>query len=146
MRAYKEADMYPQVSFKFDEPGATVTVPEFELKAGEIVKGVVIRLDGKAGSLQLRVLDAGTNELIKGITFQMCRGDHPGDGGYCISGSARGDYHLFVPAAVPISIKISAPNHSDWMYQDAATKSPYISLARGEERTLTINLQAASTK
>jgi hypothetical protein len=146
IRAYKEGDKYPQISFKFDEPDAAASTPEIELKAGDVFKGVVIHLDRKAGSLQLRVLDAGTSELIRWITFQMCRGDHPGDQGYCISGSARGDYQLLVPAAVPISIKVSAPNHNEWVYQDQATKSPFIALAGGEERTLTINLQAAGTK
>jgi len=146
MRAYKEADKYPKTSSTFDEPVTAGTAPEFELKAGEEFQGIVIRLDGKAGLLHLRVLDAGTKELVKGITFQMCRGDHPGDSRYCISGSARGDYRLFVPALAPISIKISAPNHNDWMYQDPTTKSLYIALAKGEERTLTINLQPSGTR
>jgi hypothetical protein len=145
MRAYKEADKYPKISTIFDEP-AGVTPPEFEMKAGDVFKGIVIHLGQKAGSLQFRVLDATKNELIKGITFQMCRGDHPGDQGYCISGSARGDYQVLVPATVPISIKVSAPNHNEWVYQDQATKSPFIALASGEERTLTINLPAAGSK
>jgi hypothetical protein len=87
------------------------------------------------------VLDAGTNELIKGITFEMCRGDHQGDRGYCIWGSAQGDYHVFVAADAPISMKVSAPDYREWTYQDNAQKSPYLALAPGEERTLTINLQ-----
>lgn len=145
MHAYKEADMYPQPSSKFVAPEGVIA-PQFELKAGEVFKGIVIRLDKKAGFLQLRVLDAATNELIKGIMFEICRGDHPDDRGYCIWGSVRGDYHLFVPAAVPISIKVSAPDHSEWVYQDQATKSPFTALAAGEERTLTINLQAAGSK
>jgi hypothetical protein len=118
---------------------------KFELKPGEVFKGIVIRLSKKAGLLQLRVLDAGTNELIKGITFEMCRGDHQGDRGYCIWGSAQGDYHEFVVADAPISIKVSAPNYREWTYQDNALKSPYLALAPGEERTLTIKLQPSGT-
>jgi hypothetical protein len=144
VRAFKEADMYGQVDSKFNMPEGE-SVPKFELKPGEVFKGIVIRLGKKAGLLQLRVLDAGTNELIKGITFEMCRGDHQGDRGYCIWGSAQGDYHVFVAADAPISIKVSAPNYRDWIYQDAA-KKPYIALASGEKRTLTINLQPSSTR
>jgi hypothetical protein len=140
MRAFKEADMYGQVNSKFNMPDGESLV-KFELKAGEVFKGIVIRLDKKAGRLQLRVLDAGTNELIKGITFEMCRGDHQGDRGYCIWGSAQGDYHVFVAADAPISMKVSAPDYREWTYQDNAQKSPYLALAPGEERTLTINLQ-----
>jgi hypothetical protein len=145
VRAFKEADMYGQVDSKFNMPEGE-SVPKFELKPGEVFKGIVIRLGRKAGLLQLRVLDAGTNELIKGITFEMCRGDHQGDRGYCIWGSAQGDYHVFVAADAPISIKVSAPNYRDWTYQDNAQKSPYLALAPGEERTLTINLQPSRTR
>jgi hypothetical protein len=145
LRAFKEADMYGQVDSRFNKPEED-SVPRFELKSGDVFKGIVIRLGKKSGLLRLRVLDAGTNELIKGITFEMCRGDHQGDRAYCMWGSAQGDYHVFVAADAPISIKVSAPDHREWIYQDQATKSPYVALAAGEERTLTINLQAASTK
>lgn len=136
MRAYKDADMYADM-FLF---GMSSGMPHVELKAGGVIKGVVIRFDKKAGSLQLHVLDAGTNEPLKGIEFQMCHADHPGDRMYCIMGSARVDYQLFVPPGVPISINVSAPNYKEWKYQDAA-KKPYIILASGEKRTLTIKLQ-----
>jgi hypothetical protein len=143
MRAFKEADMYGQVDSKFNMPDGESLV-KFELKPGEIFKGIVIRLDKKAGRLQLRVLDAG-NELIKGITFEMCRGDHQGDRGYCIWGTAQGDYHVFVAADAPISIKVSAPNYREWTYQDNAQKSPYLDLAPGEDRMLEIKLQPSTT-
>jgi hypothetical protein len=143
MRAFKEADKYADITGTFDEPiGETHT--ELEMKAGDDFKGVVIRLGQKAGLLRWRVFDAGTNEPIKGITFQMCRGDHPSDRRYCMYGSARGDSTWFIPALAPISISVSAPNYSDWTYQDK--KSPYIALAPGEERTLKIKLQPAGTK
>src|SRR5260370_19595332 len=61
--AFKEADMYGRVDSKFNMPEGE-SVPRFELKPGEVFKGIVIRLGKKAGRLQLRVLDAGTNELF----------------------------------------------------------------------------------
>lgn len=145
MRAYKEADKYGDVVGAFGEPIGTN--PKLEMKAGENFKGVVIRLDRKAGLLRFRVVDASTNELIRpGITIQMCRGGHLGEKRYCLFGSVQPDYRLFVPALVPLSISISAPNHSDWAYEDKARKSPNITLAPGEDRTLKIKLQPAGTK
>jgi hypothetical protein len=141
IRAYKDANMYADM-FQFGVPS---TMPQLELKAGEVYKGIVIRLDKKAASLRLRSFDAGTSAPIKGIEFQMCHADHPGDRMYCITGSVPGDYHLFVPSGVPISISVSAPNHSEWTYQDAA-KKPYIALAPGEKRTLTINMQPSGNR
>ena len=141
MRAFKEADMYGQVDGKFNMPDEDSLV-KFVLKAGDDFKGVLIRLDKKAALLQLRVLDAGTNELLKGITFEMCRGDHQGDRGYCMWGTAQADYHVYVVADAPISIKVSAPNYREWTYQNnAQNHAPYLALAPGEKRTLTINLQ-----
>ena len=146
MRAYKEADKYADVLGAFGEPIGE-TNPKLEMKAGENFKGVVIRLGRKAGLLRFRVVDASTNELIRpGITIQMCRGGHLGDKRYCMFGSVQPDYHLFVPALVPISISISALNHSDWAYQDKARKSPNITLAPAEDRTLKIKLQPSRTK
>jgi hypothetical protein len=141
IRAYKDADMYADM-FQFGMPH---TWPQVELKAGEVFKGVVVRFDKKAGSLQLHTLDAITDEPIKGIEIQMCHADHVGDRMYCMTGSVRGDYQLFVPSGVPISINVSAPNHKEWRYQDAS-KKPYIVLASAEERTLTINLQPVDSK
>jgi Carboxypeptidase regulatory-like domain len=141
IRAYKQADMYPDPLGQYFQFGVPSTMPQLELKAGEVVKGIEIRLDKKAASLQLHVLDAVTNEPMQAIEYQMCHADHPGDRMFCITGSHRGgEYQLFVPSGVPILIKVSAPNHQEWRYQDAA-KKPYIVLASGEERTLTINLQ-----
>jgi len=143
MRAFKEADKYPMISGTFDEPIGEKTNPELEMKVGDDFKGIVIRLGPKAGFLRFRVVDANTNEPIKGITFQMCRGDHPSDRRYCMFGSARGDSTWFVPAFAPISVNVSAPNYGDWSYRDMAAKSPYIALAPGEDRTLTMKLQAS---
>jgi hypothetical protein len=140
MRAYKDADKYPKISFTFDEPIGEAD-PELQMKARDAYKGIVIRLGQRAGSLQLHVVNATTGEPIGAISWQICRGDHPGDDGYCVSGSTPGDYRLSVPSSAPMSIKITVPNYSEWTYQDSANKTPYLAIAAGEDRTLTVNLQ-----
>src|SRR6266851_2983518 len=102
IHAYKDSDYYADIKFAFNLP-PKLEMPEVEVKPGQTVTGVTVRLMQKAGRLHLYVRDAATKELVHGIFFQLCRGDHPTEVGYCTSGSGPSDFEKAVPVGVGIS-------------------------------------------
>jgi protocatechuate 3,4-dioxygenase beta subunit len=93
IHAYKDGDYYADVKFAFNISPNWV-MPEVEVKPGQTVTGVAVRLAQKAAKLHLYVRDATTKDLVHGIYFQLCREDHPT---YCLAGSGPPDFERLVP-------------------------------------------------
>src|SRR5712692_4216665 len=74
IHAYKDSDYYTDAVSAFDLP-PKLEMPAVEVKPGQTVTGVTVRLMQKAGKLHLYVRDADTRELVHGIFFQLCRED-----------------------------------------------------------------------
>ena len=144
--AFKESASYNYSIFAFNAPPRT-SMLQVEVKPGETRRNLIIHLAPKAGLLRLRVLDAATRQPLSQIRFQLCRADHADDIGYCLGGggspsASDGDLSQFVPPSVPISIKLSALNYTNWTYKDQDTGSSLLTLKSGETRVLTIYLRA----
>jgi Carboxypeptidase regulatory-like domain len=142
IHAYKDSDYYKDIQFAFDLP-PKLEMPEVEVKPGQTVTGVTVRLMQKAGKLHLNVRDADTIEPIIGIGYLFCREDHPTEGGYCIGGGGLSDREHFMPVGVGISIKIEADDgqHEKWEYRDPKTGSPYFRAKSGETEIMNIYLR-----
>jgi hypothetical protein len=138
IHAYKDTDYYAFVMWAFNLPPKSER-PEVEVKSGQTVTGITVRLTQRAGQLHLYVRDAETKELISGVGFQLCREDYPT---YCTGGSGSSDFVESVPVDVGISIKIEADDghHKKWEYRDTKTHSRYFRAKSGETETLTIYL------
>lgn len=106
IHAYKDADYYMDVMFAFHSLGK-LEMPEVEVKPGQTVTGVTVRLMPKAGKLHLNVRDAKSKELIHSIGYRFCREDQP-DFRYCLGGGGESDYDQFMPTGVGISVEIEA--------------------------------------
>lgn len=141
IHAYKESENYTDVIALFDVPPKW-EMPHLEVKPGQTVTGITVRLMPKAGKLHLLVRDADTKELVHGIYLQLCRADHPTEVGYCLTGSGPSDFEHSVPPGVGISIKVSSDKHGNsdyqWRYRDAKTGSPYFIAKSGEPETMTV--------
>ena len=137
---YKDSDYYADVYSAFGRP-PKLEMPEVEVKPGQTVTGVTVRLMQKAGKLHLNVRDADTKELIIGIGYLFCREDHPTDGRYCLGGGGLSDHEHFMPVGVGISIKVEADGqHEKWEYHDPKTGSPYYRAKSGETETMDVYL------
>lgn len=138
IHAYKDSDYYVDVVFAFNRP-PKLELPEVEVKSGQPVTGVIVRLMQKAAKLHLYVRDAATKELVHGIYFRLCREDYPT---YCVAGSGPSDIEKLVPVGVGISIQVSNDKHSQsdyqWQYRDPKINSPYFRAKSGETETMTI--------
>jgi hypothetical protein len=138
VHAYKESDYYADVKFAFNIP-TKWDVPEVEVKPGQTVTGVVVRLGQRAAKLHLYVRDAVTKELVHGIYFKLCREDHPT---YCLAGSGPPDIERFVPSDMGISINVSADSHGQsdyqWQYRDPKSGSVYLKAKSGETKSMDI--------
>jgi hypothetical protein len=143
--AYKESDLYSHSIFAFNAPPPN-SMPRIEIKAGEVIRGLVIHLGPKSALLQLVILDAVTGEPPEQIKFQLCRADHPGNVGYCISGSgavsaSSGEISEFIPSSTPVSILVGAPKYSDWTYRNDVTGESVLTLGPGESRRVFVRLR-----
>jgi hypothetical protein len=138
IHAYKDIDYYAFVFWTFNLP-PQLERPEVEVKPGETVTGITVRLIQRAGQLHLLVRDAGSKE-IQGVGFQLCREDYPT---YCVGGSGSSDFVEPAPVDVGISIKIEADEgrHKKWEYRDEITHSRYIRVKSGETTTVDVNLR-----
>jgi hypothetical protein len=141
IHAYKDIDYFSDVVIGFNLPPKS-ELPEVEVKPGQTVTGITVRLMSKAGKIHLSVRDANTKDLVHGIFYQLCRADHPTEIGYCVTGSGPSDLDEFVPVGVGISIKVSAASHGQdsfqWQYHDPETGSPYFNAKSGETETMNI--------
>jgi hypothetical protein len=140
IHAYNDTDYYAFVMWAFNLP-PKLERPEVEVKPGQTVTGVAVRLTQRAGQLHLYVRDAKTKELVHGIGFLLCR--EPTEGGYCTGGSGSSDFVEPVPVGVGISIKIEADNghHKKWKYRDPKTGSLYFRAKSGETETMNVYLR-----
>jgi hypothetical protein len=138
IHAFKDSDYYGDVVFAFNNP-SKLEMPEVEVKLGQTITGVIVRLMPKAAKLHLYVRDAATKELVHGIYFRLCREDNPS---FCLAGSGPSDFERLVPVGVGISIKVSNDKHSQfdyqWQYRDPKTGSPYFRAKSGETETMNV--------
>jgi hypothetical protein len=137
IHAYMDTDYYASVLWAFNLP-PELERPEVEVKLGQTVTGVTVRLTQRAGQLHLYVRDAKTKELVHGVFSQLCREDHPT---YCAMSS--GPETTFVPVGVGISIKIKTDDGRPvkWEYHDPKTGSPYFRAKSGETETVNVYLR-----
>ena len=80
--AFKETDSYVDRRFAFPFYGEANDgeFPELQVRAGETVKGVVVRLGRQGALLKLNVFDVNTKAPLDWVNYQMCNGDHSGGG------------------------------------------------------------------
>jgi hypothetical protein len=144
--ASKESDYYEDVSqpFVFNLP-KNLKIMELEVKPGQTITGITIRLSKKAGRVRLNVRDAETRELVHGVFMQCCRKGYPNN---CINGSGPSDYERLISLGVGISIKIEADDglHETWQYRNPKTGSPYFRAKSGETETVTVYLHKKRDK
>jgi hypothetical protein len=141
IHAYDDTDYYALVLWAFNLP-PKLERPEVEVKAGQTLTGVIVRLTQRAGRLHLYVRDSRSKELLSGVRFQLCREDYPNYPLYCTGGRASSDFAEPVPVGVGISIKIEADDgrYKKWQYRDAKTHSLYFRAKSGETETMNIFL------
>jgi Carboxypeptidase regulatory-like domain len=137
IHAYTDTDYYGFVLWAFNLPPESER-PEVEVKPGQTVTGITVRLTQRAGKLRVYVRDAKTGETVNGVFSQLCREDHPT---YCAMSS--GSETTPVPVGVGISIKIKTDDrrHVKWQYHDPKTGSPYFRAKSGETETMDIYLR-----
>jgi hypothetical protein len=142
IHAYKEySDHYKDAVFAFDLP-PKLEMSEVEVKPGQTVTGIIVRLAQKAGKIHLNVRDADNRELISTIGYKFCREDYPTNFHYCLSGGGDSDYDQFMPIGVGISITVEAEDgrHERWEYRDPKTGSPYFRAKSAETETIDVYL------
>ena len=142
IHAYKDTDYYAFVLWAFNLP-PKLERPEVEVKPGQTVTGVTVRLTQRAGQLHLYVRDAKTKEWVNGLSFLLCREDNPTERGYCTGGSGSSDFVEPIPVEVGISIKIEADDgkHVKWEYHDQKTRSRYFRAKSGDTETMNVYLR-----
>jgi hypothetical protein len=132
IRAYKEEDGYPDLTFSFYSEAYNATHwPQITIVNGTTVEDVVVHLASpKCGRLLITVVDAETNKKIQDAEVSLNHEGKPKT--LLISGANRPDYsfNLLVPPDVVIDLKVSAPGYRDWHYN---TDSP-----KGEAKTLRV--------
>jgi Carboxypeptidase regulatory-like domain len=124
--AAKEDEGYPYSLFSFYVmPGQSK--PTIDVRAGETLRDVTIKLGTKAAYIELTVLDVGGQIVSCGLIF--ARPDFPGASGiYRTSFAGKG--RVTVPA-VPFSLSIDCEASPTWSYRDEAG-SNLIHLQPGE--------------
>jgi hypothetical protein len=142
IHAYMDTDYYALVLWAFNLP-PKMERPEVEVKPGQTVTGVTVRLTQRAAHLHLYVRDADTNDWVNGLSFLLCREDSPTERGYCSGGSGSSDFVEPVPVGVGFSIKIEAYDgkHEKWEYHDSKTGSRYFRAKSGEIETINVYLR-----
>ena len=113
--------------------------PEVEVKPGQTVTGVVVRLriEEKGGRLHLNVRDADTKELVHGIYERICPKGYPKN---CGAGSALFFDRLFLGARISIQIEADDGQHEKWEYRNPRTGSRYYRPKSGETETIDVYL------
>lgn len=133
--AHKNSAGYPYAFFAFYVmPGQEF--PTVEVKPGETIKGVVIRVGVKAAHLTYEVLNEKGEEVLGGFVFE--RLDQPTP--YTTSAPANND--LLIPP-VPFRATFEAKGYKPWHYggDKWRGKDGVISLKSGEVLNLSIRLQ-----
>jgi Carboxypeptidase regulatory-like domain len=135
LSAHKNSEGYPYAFFAFYiMPGQEF--PTVEVKPGETIKDVVVRVGVKAAHLNYEVLNQEGEEVLGGFVFE--RLDQPTL--YRTSALARDD--LLVPPT-PFRVTFEAKGYKPWHYggDKWRGKEGVISLKSGEVLNLRIRLQ-----
>src|SRR6267378_4462871 len=134
--AFKERDYYENVGnpFIFHLP-KNLKIPEFEVKPGQTVTGVIFRLPKKVGKLHLSVRDADTKDMVHGVFIQWCDKHYPPK--YCSGESAPSDYERTISLGVEVYFQVEADDglHEKWEYRNPKTGSRYFRAKRGKTET-----------
>ena len=137
IHAYMDTDYYASVMWAFNLP-PELERPEIDVKAGQTVTGITVRLTQRPGQLRVYVRDAKTGEMVNGVFSQLCREDHPT---YCAMSSGPGTTPVPVGVGISIKIKTDDGRRVKWQYRDAKTGSPYFRAKSGETETLNVYLR-----
>jgi hypothetical protein len=137
IHAYMDTDYYASVLWAFNLP-PELERPEIEVKAGQTVTGITVRLTQRPGQLRVYVRDVKTGEIVNGVFSQLCREDHPT---YCTMNSGPGTIPVPVGVGISINIKTDDGRHVKWHYHDPKTGSPYFRAKSGETETMDIYLR-----
>jgi Carboxypeptidase regulatory-like domain len=132
--AAKEDEGYPYSLFSFYVmPGQSK--PKIDVRAGETLRNVTLKLGTKAAYIELTVLDVSGQIVSCGLKFW--RPDLPGAAG-TFRTSFAGKGRVTVPA-VPFSLSIECKGSPTWSYRDEAG-SNLIHLRPGEVINLVAQL------
>lgn len=137
IHAYMDTYYYASVMWPFNLP-PELERPEIDVKAGQTVTGITVRLTQRPGQLRVYVRDAKTGEMVNGVFSQLCREDHPT---YCAMSSGPGTTPVPVGVGISIKIKTDDGRRVKWQYRDAKTGSPYFRAKSGETETLNVYLR-----
>ena len=135
LSAHKESEGYPYAFFAFYlMPGQVF--PTVEVKPGETIKGVVVRVGVKAAHLNYEVVDEHGKSVLGRFIFTRLDQTEP----FSTSVLAKDD--LLVPPA-PFRVTFEAKGYKPWHYggDQCRGKEGVISLKSGEVLNLTIRLQ-----
>jgi hypothetical protein len=140
IHAYTDTDYYAFVLWAFNLP-AELERPEVEVKPGQTVTGITVRLTQRAGQLRVYVRDAKTGEMVNGVFSQLCREDHPT---YCAMNSGPGTTPVPVGVGISIKIKTDDGRRVKWEYHNPKTGSPFFRANSGETETMNVYLPDAN--
>ena len=135
LSAHKESEGYPYAFFAFYlMPGQVF--PTVEVKPGETIKGVVVRVGVKAAHLNYEVVDEHGKSVLGRFIFTRLDQTEP----FSTSALAKDD--LLVPPA-PFRVTFEAKGYKPWHYggDQWRVKEGVISLKSGEVLNVTIRLQ-----
>ena len=136
LSAEKNSEGYPYAFFAF-YISTGQEFPTIDVRPGETIKGVVIRVGAKAAHLNYEVLDENGKPIPGRFVFvRLDQSDRP----YSTSAVAKDD--LLVPP-VPFRATFEAKGYKPWHYggHNWQGKDGIISLKSGEVLNLTIRLQ-----
>jgi hypothetical protein len=109
---------YPRTEFNFYDAGEAAD-QIVEVRYGQPVQNVVIRLGPKAARLTGRVVDAKTNDPLRGVNITARRVDQPDR--FLTTGlfwhGVQGGFNFLVPASLPLTLKITRAGYEDWEYK-----------------------------
>jgi hypothetical protein len=137
IHAFKEEAGYPDIVFAFNLAPNQV-LPRVNVKQGQNLTDVDVRLGPKSGSLHLRVTDKKTGQTLTLADYKLCQARAPS---YCIDSRAAGAYDFLVPAT-DITIQISSEGYATTKYVEK--NQTFIRVAPGEERDLIVPLARQS--
>lgn len=108
--ALKPEDGYPDTSSAFYQ-AKSQEAPEIFVLAGQVIRGVIVRLGQKCEKLVGSVLDAGTNGPIKYAQITLHRTDNPAIY-ISFSTDAEGKFETLLPP-IPTQIKATARGYAE---------------------------------
>ena len=140
LSAVKEADYFADTRFTFYD--SKYPPPEVVVNAGQVTRNVLITVGPQAARVVGWIIDAATQERVRGagITFYMADSPQP----HLVVGvGVLGEFNRLVGSNTPFRMKVSAPGFRTWYYGPDNTEehAAMIRMKPGETKKLIIRLK-----